>query len=54
MDASGELTANAIYKHEILEAENLITYLSEFNIEDKKRFSISDTITVDSIIKIYE
>ena len=54
LDASGELTANAIYKHEILEAENLITYLSEFNIEDKKRFSISDTITVDSIIKIYE
>ncbi len=54
LDASGELTANAIYKHEILETENLITYLSEFNIEDKKRFSISDTITVDSIIKIYE
>ncbi|MFB7120453.1 McrB family protein [Bacillus tropicus] len=54
LDASGELMENAIYKHEILDAENLIAYLSEFNIEDKKRFSISDTITVDSIVKIYE
>ncbi|MCU5529347.1 AAA family ATPase [Bacillus cereus] len=54
LDASGELKENAIYKHEILDAENLITYLSEFNIEDKKRFSISDTITVNSITKIYE
>lgn len=53
LDEDGVLKANAIYKHEILDVEDLFEFQGNLNLENKKIFSVSDSIDVDSIRKIY-
>ena len=54
LDENGELKENAIYQHKILEPSNLFCYIGENDIEERKRFLISKTISFESIKKIYE
>jgi len=53
LDEDGELKSNAIYKHETLEVEDLFPYQGDLSLEDKKKFAISDSVTAESIKKIY-
>ncbi|MGM7702246.1 AAA family ATPase [Pseudalkalibacillus sp. Hm43] len=53
LDEDGELKANAVYKHTMLDIEDLFEYQGDFNLENKKDYFVSDSITVDSLRKIY-
>jgi hypothetical protein len=53
LDEDGELKPNAIYKHEILDVGDLFEFQGNLNLDNKKNFSVSETISVDSIRKIY-
>lgn len=53
LDETGALHAHPIYCHRTLEADTLIRYNDEYNLEDKKQYFVSNNITLDSIVKIY-
>jgi 5-methylcytosine-specific restriction endonuclease McrBC GTP-binding regulatory subunit McrB len=53
IDGSGDLKPNAIYKHEMLDADTLFEYQGEMNIISKKKYFVNPTLTSDSFIKIY-
>lgn len=54
LDEDGELKNDAIYKHDILDIEALFNYQGNFNLENKKRYFISNSITSGSIKKVYQ
>ena len=53
LNDTGDLRANAIYPHKILVSDDYFAYTAEYMIDDKKHFSVADTITVDSLKQIY-
>ena len=52
LDDTGALHTHPIYCHRILGAD-LIRYNDDYNFEEKKQFYVTDTITLDSVTKIY-
>ncbi|WP_049140804.1 AAA family ATPase [Bacillus subtilis] len=53
LDEDGELKDDALYKHEILDVGDLLEYQGDFNLENKKKYFVTDSVTVDSLKKIY-
>jgi hypothetical protein len=53
LDEDGELKSDAIYKHETLDVGNLFEFQGNLNLENKKRFSVLESINADSLKKIY-
>lgn len=53
LDANGDLRPTAIYKHEELAADGYFAYTGDYMIDDKKHYSVSDSITKESIEQVY-
>lgn len=53
LDANGDLRPTAIYKHEELAADGFFAYTGDYMIDDKKHYSVSDSITKESIEQVY-
>ena len=53
LDDNGDLRPTAIYRHNILVADDYFPYTGDYMIDDKKHFSVSNNITKDSLEQIY-
>lgn len=53
LDTNGDLRPTAIYKHEELAADVYFAYTGDYMIDDKKHYSVSDSITKESIEQVY-
>lgn len=56
LDENGDLDVNALYVHQEIDASSLLRYFSDYDIDNKKVYSIKniDEISKESILKIYE
>lgn len=54
LDENGELRSNAIYEHYILDADKIMPYIGDYNIETKKVYKLNQNVSTNSILKIYE
>ncbi len=56
LDENGDLDENALYIHKEIDASSLLRYFGEFDMDNKRVFSIRniDEISKESILKIYE
>ena len=54
IDDTGALISNAIYCHEELEPDKLLTYIGEYAIETKKVYYVNKNFEKASIVKIYD
>ena len=56
LDENGNLDENALYIHEEIDASSLLRYFGDYDIDNKKIYSIKniDEISKESILKIYE
>lgn len=54
IDEDGNLLKNAIYNHEELEPDKLLTFVGEYAIETKKIYSVNENFEKESVIKIYD
>lgn len=54
IDEDGNLVKNAIYNHEELESDKLLTFVGEYAIDTKKIYSVNKEFKKDSVIKIYD
>lgn len=54
LDDTGALVSNAIYLHEELEPEKLLTYVGDYTIDTKKVYHVNSIIDKSSVIKIYD
>lgn len=53
LDDNGDLKDTAIYRHEELNVDTFFPYIGEYLVEDRKRFSVAQTISIDSLKQIY-
>jgi hypothetical protein len=54
IDEDGKLVKDAIYIHEDLEPDKLLTFVGEYTIETKKVYSIDRSFCEDAVKKIYD
>lgn len=55
LEDDGELKATAIYKHEMIKVNDNFSYVdTDYLLDNKKHFKVSDDINVDSLKQIYE
>jgi 5-methylcytosine-specific restriction protein B len=54
IDDTGALVSNAIYCHEELEVDRLLTFVGEYAIETKKVYYVNKGFDKDAIVKIYD
>lgn len=53
LDANGELRDSAIYMHDYIDANKVLYFIGDYNIESKKVYKLNPNISVESIKKIY-
>ena len=53
LEEDGSLRDHAIYVHETLNADEYFTYIGDYMLDDKKRFKITDEISIESLKHIY-
>ena len=53
LDDVGDLKKTAIYKHDLLAVDDYFTYSSDYTMDDKKHFHVSDGIDINSLKQIY-
>lgn len=54
IDETGELVADAVYLHEELDPDRLLSYVGEYAIEAKRNYYINKNVTVPGVVKIYD
>lgn len=53
LDDTGDLRTNSIYLSDEIEADKFFSYTGDYIIDDKKRYHISKSITIESLKQIY-
>lgn len=54
LSENGDLRSTAIYKHNDLVADDYFPFMGDYMIDDKKHYSISSNISIDSLKHIYQ